>query len=75
MADEADRLEDDLRFTADRANLSEGSYQQLMQDQERLRAQLVRMTRVSDEKTVRHGKALLRILDGAGVTTETEEAP
>lgn len=31
---------------------------------ERVRAQLVRMTKSSDEKTQRHGNALLRILDG-----------
>ncbi|MFD2792571.1 hypothetical protein ACFS27_03320 [Promicromonospora vindobonensis] len=72
IVEQVEQMEDDLRFTAARANSSEASYQQLMLERERVRAQLAPMTKSSDEKTVRHGTALLHILDGRETNDDKE---
>jgi hypothetical protein len=48
LADRADALEEDLRFTADRANLSEASYAQLMRERTELQRTVDSLT---DEAT------------------------
>jgi len=64
LADEADVLEAAYRVADTEIARLSGFHDHYRAQVERVRAQLVRMTKSSDEKTQRHGTALLHILDG-----------